>query len=97
MFTPASASARAELAERARPVLDVHHQHLALVGDAHAGVDERLARGVGVTVGDEQVDVSVALAGERAHPLDVHPGLTGGLADSGQLARPVLEHHCEIP
>ena len=47
-------------------------------------------------IGDEEMDVSPPLAGERAHALDVHPGLARHLAEPGQLARPILENDCHI-
>src|SRR6516164_2006371 len=55
-----------QLAEGAGPILDIHHEHLALVGDPHPGTLERLpAPGHGLVV-KEQVDDAPALAGERS-------------------------------
>src|SRR5690348_12455364 len=59
-----------QLAEGAGPVLDIHHEHFALVGDSHSGALERLpALGHGLVV-KEQVNDAPALAGERRKTAD---------------------------
>ena len=96
MLTLASPSERVSSPSVPWPVLHVDHEHLALVGEKAARLFQRLARGLGLLVVEQQMDHAPSLAGERAHPLDVDPGLARCLAQARQLARPVLEHHCEV-
>src|SRR5262245_4476453 len=63
-----------QLAEGTRPVLDIDHQYLALVGNPYPGALERLpAPGCGFVV-EEQVDNTPALAGERRKAADTDAG-----------------------
>src|SRR5215216_1986244 len=65
MLTLASDSSRAEAA---RPIEDVDHPHLALVGDPDARALQLRACARDDVVVDEQVDDAAALAGEPASP-----------------------------
>jgi len=85
-----------QLAEGAGPILDIHHQHLALVGDPHPGALERLpAPGHGLIV-KEQVDDTPALTGERRKTANTDAGFARDLSQPGKLSRPVFENHSQV-
>jgi hypothetical protein len=85
-----------QVAEGAGPVLDIHHEHFALVGDPHPGALERLpAPGNGLVV-KEQVNDAPALAGERRKAADTDAGFASDLCQPGKLSRLVFENHRQI-
>jgi len=85
-----------QLAEGAGPILDIHHEHLALVSDPHPGTLERLpAPGHGLVV-KEQVDDAPALAGERSKTANADSHFTNDLPQPGKLSRPVFENYSQI-
>src|SRR5712691_6410745 len=85
-----------QLAQGHRPVLDLDHQDLPLVGDPDAGALERLpASGHGLVV-EEHVRDAPALTSEGREAADTDTGFARNFAQPGQLTRPVLENHCQI-
>jgi hypothetical protein len=85
-----------QLAEGAGPILDIHHEHLALVGDPHPGTLKRLpAPGHGLVV-KEQVNDAPALAGERRKTPDADSHFASDLPQPGKLSRPVFENYSQI-
>ena len=85
-----------QLAEGAGPVLDIHHQHLALVGDPHPGALERLpAPGNGLVV-NEQVDDAPALTSERRKTANTDADFSSDLSQPGKLSRPVFKDHSQV-
>jgi hypothetical protein len=85
-----------QLAESAGPVLDIHHEHLALVGDPHAGPLERLPAPGNSMVVKEHVHDTPALAGERRETADTDSRFASDLPQPGKLSRPVFENHRQI-
>src|SRR5271169_2055624 len=77
-------------------VLDVDHEDLAGVGDPHPGaLKRRPASGHGLIV-KEHVHDTPALTSEGRQAMDSNTRLAGNLPQPGQLARPVLENHCQV-
>ena len=73
-----------QLAKGAGPILDIHHEHLALVGDAHPGTLERLpAPGHGLVV-KEQVNNAPTLAGERRKTANADSHFASDLPQPGK-------------
>jgi hypothetical protein len=62
-----------EFPERSRLVGDIQYQHLAAIGDAHAGPLEPGDRAVDDVVGEQHMDDPPALSGERAQALEFTP------------------------
>jgi hypothetical protein len=85
-----------QLPKGARPILDIDHQHLTLVGDPHPGALERLpALNDGVVV-QEQVDDAPALTGERRKTTDTGADFASDFPQPGKLSRPVFENHSQV-
>jgi hypothetical protein len=85
-----------QLAEGARPILDIHYQHLALIGDPHAGALERFpAPGNGLVV-KEQVDNTPAFTGERRKAANTGTDFASDLSQPGKLSRPVFKNHSQV-
>jgi len=85
-----------QLAEGAGPVLDIDHQHLALVGDPHPGALERLPTpGHGLVV-KEYVDDTPSLTGERRKTADADADFARDLSQPGKLSRPVFKNHSQV-
>ena len=61
MFDADLAEGAGKLAERARSILDVDHERLALVHDAHVRLLQRPSRGAGLIVVDQQMNDAPAL------------------------------------
>jgi hypothetical protein len=68
-----------QLAQGCRPVLDVDHEDLPLVGDPHSGaLKGRPASGHGLVV-EEHVHHTPALTGEGRKAMDSNPRFAGNL------------------
>src|SRR2546430_377660 len=66
-----------QLAQGCRPVLDVDHEDLALVGDPHPGaLERRPAPGHGLVV-EEHVYYTPALTSEGCKAMDSNPRFAG--------------------
>ncbi len=86
-----------QLAQGPGPVLDVDDQDLAVVGHTHARLLERALGRLGLLVEDQDVDDPAALAGERAHPLEVDSRPAGGFTQPRQLAGAILQDDGQVP
>ena len=76
--------------------LDLDDQDLALVGDSHpSALQCRPAPGHGLVV-QEHVGDAAALNGEGRQAADPGAGFADDFPQPGQLARPVLENHCQV-
>src|SRR5262249_35267376 len=79
-----------QLAEGTGLILEVDHQHLALVGDPHPGALERLPAPGNRFVVEEQVDDTPALTSERRKTTDTDADF------ASELPQPVFENHSQV-
>jgi hypothetical protein len=84
------------LAEGCGPVIDGDYEDLALVGDPHSGALKRRPASRHGLVVDKHMHDTPALASEGRKAMDRDTGFAGNLPQPGQLARPVLENHCQV-
>ena len=85
-----------QLTKGRRPVSTSITKTSRASADPHPGALKRgPASGHGLIV-EEQVHDTPALTGEGRQAMDGHTGLAGDLPQPGQLARPVLENHCQV-
>jgi len=85
-----------QLAQGCGPVLHVDHEDLPLVGDPHSGALKRRPAPDDGLIVEEHVHQAPALTGEGRKAMDSNPRFAGNLCQPGQLARPVLENHCQV-
>src|SRR5215475_9364702 len=85
-----------QLAERAGPILDIGHQHLALVGDPDPGTLQRLPAPGNGSVIEEQMGDTPALTGERREAADTDADFASDLPQPGELSWPVFENHSQV-
>jgi hypothetical protein len=85
-----------QLAEGCGPVIDGDHEDLALVGDPHSGALKRRPASSHGLVVEKHMHDTPALASEGRKAMDRNTRFAGNLPQPGQLARPVLENHCQV-
>src|SRR5262249_10041704 len=85
-----------QLAERAGAILDIGHQHLALVGDPDPGTLQRLPAPGNGSVIEEQMGDTPALTGERREAADTDADFASDLPQPGKLSWPVFENHSQV-